>query len=256
MTRALGAETGIPTAPVLAGWIADHRGRTADITTFRLLFPLQDQVTAGITTTCSGGLFYQDRVLAALEGIRDKKAVGELHVTTRDVIEDAAGIVLAVKRSWCALPSPCMLGITDTYFHDPFEWNDAICGAYRTILRAMRDTGVEGHVLLCDTADKEELAALSWQKVFFFLREPDRPSLALLLEHQPQVAIRKVHLPLLFSLADEYDIARLFLLDPDPAAIASALQHLDPDQLVVAGYDTGGEEEYWKKLAASAEYSV
>ena len=41
---------------------------------------------------------------------------------------------------------------------------------YRALMRAMRDTGIPGHVLIGDTMKDEELAALANQKVFFFCR--------------------------------------------------------------------------------------
>ena len=255
-TRAFGAEPGPVDMTGLAEWVAQHRGRLADLTTYRLDAPLVLQAGAGIGTPCAGGRFYDGRILAALTGIEERAATAELHVDTRDVIEDAAGIVLARKGAWCAMPSPRLLGITDRYFHDAMEWNDAICGAYRTILRAMRDTGVAGHVLICDSPDPDELAALAWQKVFFFVTEPCRDSLALLLERQNQAAVRKEDLPLLFSLMDEYEINRLFLIDPDPASVASALLHFDPDRVVAAGYCTDGDAGYWAGLAASAEYTA
>jgi hypothetical protein len=74
------------------------------------------------------------------------------------------------------------------------------------------------------------------------------------MERQSRVAIHKEHLPLLFSLTDEYDLSRLYLLDPDPASIASALAHLEADQLVASGYCTGNDDSYWEELAALAEY--
>lgn len=255
-TRAFGSEPRLPEITVLSDWVAGHRGRLADITTYRLEAPLALQAHAGITTPCAGGRFYSDRILAALDGIDNNHAVGELHVDTRDLIEDAAGIVITRKGAWCAAPAPHVLGITDTYFHDPMEWTDAICGAYRTILRAMRDTGVDGHVLICDTIDREELSALVQPKVFFFLPEPDRRSLSILLERQSQVAVTKKHLPLLFSLTDEYELSRLYLLDPDPASIASALAHIEADNLVASGYCAGCDDTYWDELAASAGYSI
>jgi hypothetical protein len=55
---------------------------------------------------------------------------------------------------------------------------------------------------------------------------------------------------------DEYDLSRIFLIDPDPASIASVLAHVDPDRLVAAGYAADTDGEYWDRLAASAEYSA
>ena len=112
-----------------------------------------------------------------------------------------------------------MLAIADSYYDDEYEWSDAINGMYRALMRAMRDTGIPGHVLIGDTMKDEELAALANQKVFFFLPDPDRESLASLLEHQRQVAVGKDQLKILFDLTGEYDLGKIFIVDPDREAI-------------------------------------
>ena len=63
-----------------------------------------------------------------------------------------------------------MLAIADCYYDDEYEWSDAVNGTYRALMRAMRDTGISGHVLIGDTVKDEELAGLAGQKVFFFYR--------------------------------------------------------------------------------------
>jgi len=257
VTRAFGAEPGLPDVPALAAWIATHRGQLADITTYRLDESLSPQLGAGIAFPCAGGKFYADRILSALTGITERRAVGELHIDPHAIIEDAAGLVVRKKGAWCALPAPHALGVKDEYFNDPFEWNDALCKAYRTIMRTMRDTGIDGHVLVCDTIDREELAALAWQKAFFFEPRTDRTSLATLLERQHQVAVRKEDLLMLLGLLDEYEVSRICILDPDPQAIGLARAHFDPDQIVAGGYCTSGDAgTYWKDLAGAAEFTV
>ncbi|MDD4136599.1 MAG: hypothetical protein PHT99_01715 [Methanoregula sp.] len=253
-TRGFGAEPGQPDVAALAAWIAEYRGRTADIITYKLHVSLAPQVTAAIGTPCAGGKFYADRICQCLAGIRNNRAVGELHVDTPAIIEDAAGCVVQKKGSECAMPAPHVLGIEDAYYRDADEWSDTICEAYRTIMRAMRDTGVAGHVLICDTMDDAELAALSQQKCFFFQPEPDREGLASLMEHQRQVAVGKKYLPTLFDLTDEYTLQKVFIIDPDPAAIRRAQSHLDPDQIVAGGYCSGDCGEYWEKIVADAVY--
>jgi hypothetical protein len=255
-TRAFGAEPGKPDVAGLAEWITEHRGRVADIITYRLDQSLAPQVSAEIGSPCAGGKFYADRIRQCITGIKDNKAVGEIHSDTPAIIEDAAGIVVQKKGAWCAIPAPHVLGITDAYYHDKDEWNAAICEAYSTIMRAMRDTGVAGHVLIAERMDDAEIASLAWQKAIFFAPAPDREDLAALMEHQKQVAVGKDQLPTLFDLMNEYSVRKIFILDPDPASIRLALSHLDPDRVVAGGYCINVSESYWQDLANSAIYTV
>ena len=98
--------------------------------------------------------------------------------------------------------------------------------------------------------------SLAGPLVFFFHPEPDRDDLTLLLERQRQVAVRKEQLPAIFDLMNEYTVRKIFLLDPDPGAIALARTHFDPDQVVAGGYCAEGGESYWKDLVTSAEFTV
>lgn len=255
-TRAFGAEPGLPDVAGLADWIAEHRGMTADLVTYKLEQSLALQVTAGIGLPCAGGKFYGERILQCLAGVRDNRVVGEIHVDTPAIIEDAAGIVVQAKGSWCAMPAPGDLGIADTYYGDVDEWHAALCDAYRTILRTMRDTGVAGHVLIADRMDETELTALARQKVFFFAPSPDREALAMLLEHQKQVAAGRDQLATVFDLTAEFTLKRVFIVDPDPASIRLALSHVDPDQIVAAGYNAERNGEYWKDLVSRATYEI
>ncbi len=257
-TRAFGAEPGVPDIPALAGWVAAHRGMQADLLTYRLDQSLAPQRPAGITLPCAGGRFYADRILSCLlgiTGVSGKKAVDEIGVQSGAMVEDAGSITTQQKGAWCAMPAPHALGIEDTYYHDEEEWNDAITGAYRTLLRAQRDAGIAGHVLIGDTATDAECARLTRQNVFFFVPAPDRESLACLMEHQRQIAVPRKLLDLVFDLANEYDLHRLIILDPDAEAIALALSHLDPDQVMGGGYCTANCEGYWCALVKAAGYT-
>jgi hypothetical protein len=255
-TRAFGAEPGMPDVSGLAKWIAEHRGREADIMTYLLDQSLAPQVPAAIGLPCAGGKFYAGRIRQCLIGIRDNRAVGELHVDTPALVEDAAGIVVQRKGAWCALPAPRDLGIEDRYYRDRDEWHAALDDRYRTIMRTMRDIGVAGHVLITGCLDDAMLRALAGQKTFFFVPEPDRGCLEILIEHQRQVAVSPAHLPLLIDLMSEYPVQKIFIVDPDPASIRLALAHVDPDQVAAGGYCTDLCEEYWKDLVSSAWYSA
>jgi hypothetical protein len=251
-TRAFGAEPGIPGVAVLAVWIAEHRGTTADMITYLLDQSLEPQVTAGITRSCAGGRFYENRIMQSLLGVDGRKAIGELGLDPQAISEDAAGIVVQKKGAWCALPAPHVLRIADTYYDDEFEWNDAITGAYRTLMRLMRDVGISGHVLICDRISEPEITSLVRQNVFFFQPKPDRESLVCLLEHQRQIAVRRDQLDTLIDLSTEYDLRKIILLDPDQESITCALASLDPDQVSVGGYCTAMCENYWKNLVDMA----
>jgi len=254
-TRAFGAEPGMPDIVTLAAWIAEHRGTTADIITYQLDQSLAPQVTAGILAPCAGGLFYKDRIMVSMLGVDGRKATGEIDLDPHSIREDAAGIVVRKKGAWCAMPAPHVLGITDTYYDDESEWNDAITGYYRTLMRSMRDVGISGHVLICDTLSEPEITSLVRPNVFFFQPKPDRKSLECLLGYQRQIAVGRDRLDTLLKLSSEYDLRKIIIIDPDQASISHALSRLDPDQVVAGGYCMDMHENYWKNLVESSVYS-
>jgi hypothetical protein len=254
-TRGLGAEPGIPEVTVLAAWIAERRGCPADILTYLLDQSLEPQLTAGILTPCAGGRFYKTRILQCLVGIDGRKATGEIGLDLQAIGEDAAGIAGQKKGAWCALPAPHVLGIADGFYHDEYEWNDAITGTYRSLMRLMRDQGINGHVLICDSLSELEIDSLARQNVLFFQPKPDRESLACLMEHQQQIAVGRDQLDTVLDLSTEYDLRKIILVDPDPESIGRALSCLDPDQISAGGYCRDAYEGYWKHLVDVAVYT-
>ncbi len=254
-TRAFGAEPGIPDVALLSEWIAEHRGTLADITTYQLFQSLTPQLEAGIGHPCAGGKFCADRIRASLLGVAEGRAIDEVAVNPDAIIEDAAGIVVQKRNCWCALPAPHVLGLNDGYYCDDEEWSDALTRAYCTITRAMRDIGIAGHVLICDKADEMEITALVQKYVFFFQPEADRKAFEMLLEYQRQIAVNPGQLETVFSLTDEYDLRKIFIVDADAEAIRLALSRLDPDQVSVGGYCRDDDGEYWKNLVDAAVYT-
>lgn len=255
-TRALGAEPGRPDVPALATWISGHRGTVADIITYQLDRSLSPQLPAGIHSPCAGGRFYGERILAGMAGVEDGNATSEISLDPHEIARDAALIISQKKGAWCALPAPHLLGITDVFYEDEEEWNDALAGVYRYLMRSMRDVGIGGHVLICDTLREPEFVSLVRQNVFFYMTEPARDDLACLLEHQPQVAVSRDHLDILLDLTGEYDVRKVIIVDPDAQSIARILSCLDPDQVVAGGYCTRSCEDYWTHLVRSATYTV
>jgi hypothetical protein len=255
-TRAFGAEPGIPEIEVIADWIARNRGTAADMITFLLDRSLTPQIPAGVLAPCAGGRFYKNRIMRSLVGVRDGKATDEIGLDSRAVSEDAAKIIVQKKGAWIAMPAPHLLGITDVYYHDEAEWHDAIAGTYRTIMRSMRDAGINGHVLICDSLSEYEITALSHQKVFFFQPGTDRAGLLSLLEHQLEVVVSKKALDTVLDLTNEFDIRKVIIIDPDEDSISRALTCLDPDHICVGGYCLDRCETYWKNLVETAVYTI
>jgi len=235
--------------------VAEHRGMIADLLTYRIDQSLAPQLAAGISLPCAGGKFLRDRILSCLIGVTGRKVVDEIGVETGPVIEDACALVGQKKGVWCAIPAPHALGIVDTYYHDEDEWNDAISGIYRTLMRAMRDAGVAGHVLISEVADDAEISRLARQKVFFFFPKQDREGLECVLEHQRQVAVSKDQLDTAFDLGNEYELHRIIVMDPDEDAITLVLSHVDPDQVMAGGYCTEKCDAYWKSIVDAAYYT-
>lgn len=254
-TRAFGAEPGTPDITRLTEWIAEHRGTLADITTYQLYQSLAPQLDAGIEHSCGGGKFCADRIRSSLQGLTESCVTDDIAVNAEALKEDAAGIVVQKRNSWCALPAPHVLGLIDRYYDDDEEWSDAKTEAYGTIMRAMRDIGIAGHVLIGDTTDEMEIVALADKKVFFFLPDADRKGLEILMEHQRQIAVRPKQLETIFDLTNEYDLRKIFIVDADAGAITLSLSHFDPDQVSIGGYCLENSAEYWKTLVDTAVYT-
>ena len=255
-TRALGAEPGAPDPAALAGWVADHRGTSADLLTHQLDCSLAPQLASGITSPCAGGLFCRDRIRESLVGLNAERnaAVEEIHVETRVLTDDAASLAAQRRGIWCALPAPSSLGIADRHYRDDDEWCAAMAGAYRTLMRAMRDAGIGGHVLICTTVDDREIAHLAGKKVFFFAPDPTTRDLETLMEHQRGIAVSPKMLRAAFAHAEQYEVNRWIIVDPDKEGIRFALSHVDADQVTGGGYCTEECDHYWEQIINQAVY--
>jgi hypothetical protein len=196
----------------------------------------------------------KDRVTECLLGSAGTRVTGELGIRANALVEDGYAITAEKRGSWCALPAPHILGLTDTYYHDASEWSGAINATYKSLMREMRDAGIVGNVLIGDSALVEEVSALARQNVVFFVPDPERNSLEILMEHQHMLAVGNEHLALVFDLVNEYELRKIIIIDADRKGISLALTHLDPDQVLVGGYCRDGDGDYWKNVVKSAEY--
>jgi hypothetical protein len=120
------------------------------------------------------------------------------------------------------------------------------------MMRAMRDAGVAGHVLLCDTPTGEELEALAGRNVFFFTENQNKKTLSLLLEYQAVVAVRPSALGLVEDLMGEYEVLKIVILDAGEEALMQALGFKDPENLLCGGYCHDACSHYWKSIVKKA----
>jgi len=255
-TRSFGTEPGAPNPAAVAAWIREHRGTFADLYRYLLDTSLSPQLASGITFPSAGGLFCGERIRESLTGLNSDSmtAVSEIHAETSTWADEAAFLSAQKKDVWCAFPAPMSLGLSDRHYGDNDEWRDALSTVYRIIMRTMRDSGIGGHILICNTVDEQEISCLAGKKVFFFAPNPSSDDLEPLMEHQRQIAIGKKMLGTAMELASGYEINRWIIMEPDKMAISQALSHFDPDQLLAGGYCRDDCDNYWTKIVESAVY--
>jgi hypothetical protein len=251
-TRSFGSDAPVPDPGALAEWVRERRGRTGDLITYQVEEGLVPQLDAGVTTPCAGGSFYHTRWAGSLIGVEGTAITEEIGCDTLPLLRDIDDLDLIQKNLWLATPSPYGLRLTDNYFHDPEEAAYSLFSAYREMMRAMRDAGIAGHVLLCEKPAREELEALAGRKVFFFSRNQTKKSLALLLEYQSVVAIRPSGLGLIRDLLGEYEVQKIILLDAEEEYLLQALDLKDPDSLLCGGYCDNSCSLYWKSIVEKA----
>lgn len=244
--RSFGSEVEVPAVEDLAAWVREQRGSAADLTTYLLDRSLA--VQTGVDIPCAGGLCYGDRWLSSLPGIRDRVLVHDPDPFTGDVERDAAMLTGGRKGAWVGVPAPHRLNVRDEYFRDPEECCAALCGAYRQLMRAMRDRGIRGHVILAEAPDEYELEILAGSRAYYFVRNPGAHDLGEILEHQPRIAVPPALLAEVAALQDEYRIRSVALLDPMPEDLQAASELLDPGRIETGGYCTEACGEYWERL--------
>jgi hypothetical protein len=251
-TRSFGSDTPPPDPSILAGWVREHRGRSADLISYFLEEGLVPQVEADVTLPCAGGRFYRRRWQDALTGIEDSVITAEPGCDATQLVADAVDLGRIRKNLRVAIPAPHVLALKDQYFKDSDEADHSLSAVYGDMMRAMRDAGIAGHIVCGERAIPEELAALAGKKVFFFSRDQTARSLSSLLEHQAAVAVRPSALPTLEELMGEYDVQTIILLDPGELDLRQALTIKDQDQLICGGYCRESCDSYWRDLVEKA----
>lgn len=236
----------------LARWVGQRRGRPGDLISYRIERELLPQIEAGLDTPCAGGGFYRPRWVGAILGIEENRITGEIGYDPESLLLDVRDLEGIRRDLWVAAPAPGGLGISDRYFLDAEEAGQSLYSAYRGMMRAMRDAGTAGHVLLCDEPSAAELEALAGRKVFFFCRARTRRALSLLLEYQQVVAVTPGALGIVAELMEEYEVQKIVLIDAAEGEIDLALRYKDREDLVCGGYCPGSCPGYWRSLVGRA----
>jgi len=249
--RSFGSEVGRPDVPELAEWLNRKRGTEVDLTTYRLERSLDAQ--EGVTIPAAGGLFYSERLMEVFTGMKDGVLVDEPGVESAAATADALFVRERCKDARIALPAPHILGLRDDYIGDREDFSETIADLYSRLIREMRDQGVQGHVLIADTADLIEFERLAGRNVLFFPRDPARFDFELLLEYQDVLILPATDLDRLADLMERFPVRKLVLLDPEEGEVVAATEIVDADSLEVGGYcaDTA-PGDYWKRLLGRA----
>lgn len=249
-TRGFGGETPIPPPSRLAERIRERPGIEADLTTFRLLETLRPQVAAGIGAVAAGGAFYGDRWLDSIGGVRDGVLRDAPFPEPVALGMDARAISAEVRGPFAAMPAPSALGIVDRHFGDEAEAGAAVRDVCGSLMRAMRDAGAAGHVLLTSSPADDELEDLASPFTFFYCPDVGPDTLDVLLDHQRAFALPGRRVAELAGLVDQCGRRTVYLVDPVEQEVAAALEVLDGDNLRIGGFCREECDPYWQRLAA------
>ncbi|HVP93988.1 MAG TPA: hypothetical protein VMS89_02330 [Methanoregulaceae archaeon] len=236
-------------------WIRERHHKGGDILLFHLLHLISIQKTAGVDALCAGGVFYRDRIMGCLKGVRDAIITGELDIDPEPVLSDMMELLNAGYRFRMAIPAPHGFELEDMYYGDAEEVSSALLSRYRRFLREMRDAGVSGHILIYKEPVVEEFELMAGKKVFFFNPVHTGPDLELLLEYQDTIAISPGGLDLIIGMTEEYKVNNLILLDPAEETVTRALRYWDPGQISVGGYYQGQPDGYWETIVSASSYT-
>jgi hypothetical protein len=240
----------------LVRWIRSRAGLGGDLIRYRFQQPLIYQREAGVDLPCAGGIWYRERLLECLAGIDNGTITGEIGLDPGPIKTDIEEIIKKPDPLWVAMPSPGELGVSDKYYGDPEEVSRTLLFWFRRLMREMRDSGAEGHVIICKEAVEEEIEALCGKKVLFYIPDPHAPSLEILLEHQRTIAVSGSALPLVIDLKEEYHVDNLVIIDPTTYGLETSLSNWEKDRIKVGGYCHGNCSEYWKNIVNMSDFNA
>ena len=230
-----------PSAEDLVSWIAAHRGKNADLTTWEIETALQSQKP--VTEPCAGGEFFEDRMFHAFE-ITDCRLENEFGKEFSGITEDISAALKIRKHIRWAIPVSAKL--TDAYFKDEAIFEESYADALAGLCRYMRDLGIEGHIL-AGKPSEILLESLSGRK-YLWVTGPEEFETVLEVSHT--LVCGPEDIGQVEDLNDSYDIRTVIVKDGDSKAMERLLETFDADNLRIAGIGPSSkQEEYWDALS-------
>ena len=245
-----GGEAPDPNLPVLADWAGRQRGSSCDLLSFKVEHSLRDQ--AGFDRLAYGGMYYADRMRESIGGIRSGFLREEPWTCTESLRADAARAVRISRKVWAVLPSPLHLLIEDGIYSDREEYESALCGIYRLLMREIRDAGVYGTIIIGEQFSSLERELLSGRRVVLHSLSGTSRSLSGILEVQNSLSLSAKRLPLLPDLMDEYEVRSVSLIDGTEKDFGGLMSYFDPENITAGGFSSGGGKRYWDSVREHA----
>ena len=235
----------VPDAADAATWISGIKGNEADFITYETSALLAAQHPY-VSSPAAGGAFYAPRIEEVF-GISDGVLSNAPEMNVGSVINDIGLAKKSVKHFSFSLPSPCSLGIADSYYSDDDELQDALCDAFLRLSREMRDAGISGTVLLAEHPTEIELERFQGKK---YLWSASADALESVLEYSRDIVLSAEDVKRLADFIDSYTVRNVYLKDAESSSLKAALESVDRDHLFIAGYrKNDSEDDYWKILS-------
>jgi hypothetical protein len=248
--RSFGGEEPDPDIPTLAAWAGRQKDVACDLLSFKVERSLGDQ--KGIDRLAYGGQFYRDRMYDSLGGIRSGFLREEPWARPAALRADALRAATFSRNVWAVLPSPTYLKIGDGIFDDREEYESALCGIYRLLMREIRDAGVYGTIIIGEQFSLVERELLPGRRVFLHSLTGSSRAVAGILEVQSALSLPVHRLSVIPDMLDEYEIRSLSVIDGTEKDFSGLLAYFDVDDLTAGGRSPGGGKKYWDGVSAHA----
>jgi hypothetical protein len=249
-TISLGSDPSIPSVDELTSYIKKIRGSDADLITIQMLRSSDFQKQAGLDEYGIGGKYTSPRMNNAISFDEDNEPITD----SSEFVDDYSRVIKMGGVFRSVHESPSLLENSPN-ISDEDEFSE-FCQNYKKILRSLRDVGIKGHVIRTMKTDSLELEHISNAKTTIFLQEQDKIQLESLLEFTTKLVILPEYLDLLPDFLDNYKISDLIIVRPEETEINTAIELIDREHIIIAGFAIGEEEDYWKDLKKQANITV